>query len=108
MSVNLGIPETRIQKYQTNNMWVMLLKSMTESRMTKCILTPERPTHSYGDTIHNHYEQNEIFLERCTLEDPVVWHNYMTWFFKDLVTCRSLVNTSAVRTSTSFDVKKQL
>jgi hypothetical protein len=75
---------------------------MIESRMTKCILTLERPAHSYGHTMHNHFEENEIFLERCTLEDPVVWHNYMTWFFKDLVTCRSLMNNSAVRASVSL------
>jgi hypothetical protein len=43
---------------------------MTESRMTKCILTLERPAHSYGLTMHNYFEQNEIFLEKCILEDP--------------------------------------
>jgi hypothetical protein len=79
-------------------MWATLLKCMIESRMTKCILTLERPTRSYSHTMHNHFEHNEIFLERSRLEYPVVWHKYMTWFFKDPVACRSLVNNSAVRT----------
>jgi hypothetical protein len=58
-------------------MWATLLKFMIESRITKCILTLERPTRSCGQTMHNHIEQNEIFLERSRLEDPVAWHNYL-------------------------------
>jgi hypothetical protein len=45
-------------------MWATLLKCIIETRITKCILTLERPTRSYGHTMHNNFEENEIFLER--------------------------------------------